>query len=134
MSAFKTFAKRLVMLFTALTLLLKRKWPWTRYKVFLDDDRMPSQIYGPGANSRWTVARTTEAAKVLLLTGKVTHISLDNDLGDGQAEGHTLLFWMIENDVWPSDFVEVHSANIARSPGMKADIERWFYTAKGKKR
>ena len=120
------------MLFMTLPLKLKRKLPWTRFKVFLDDDRMPSQIYGEGANKRWTVVRNIDDARELLLTGKVTHISLDNDLGDGFEEGHKLLSWMIENDIWPSDFVEVHSANIARAPHMKADIERWFYQAKGK--
>lgn len=80
----------------------------------------------------WTIVRNTTEARKFLLTGRVTHISLDNDLGTDQEEGHRLLYWMIENDIWPTDEIYVHSANIVRAPQMREDVERWFYIAKGK--
>lgn len=104
--------------------------PWINIKVFLDDERMPSQVYDWHDDFAWVVVRNIDAAKKLLLTRRVSHISLDNDLGDGQKEGHVLLYWMIENDIWPSEEVYVHSANIVRAPQMRADAKRWFYDRK----
>jgi hypothetical protein len=88
-------------------------------KVFLDDN---INIMPDG----WHYARTTKEVKALLLTGKVTHLSLDNDLGEDEPEGYTLVRWMIENGIWPSEDVFVHSRNVVRAKEMKEDIARYF--------
>ena len=57
-------------------------------KVFLDD-----KIKEPvGWVRTYTVEKTIEALK----TGTVTHLSLDNDLGEGLKEGHKVLEWLEE--------------------------------------
>lgn len=99
-------------------------------KVFLDDDRVPSQVYGEGADDYWVVVRTTAEVKELLQKESVTHLSLDNDLGEGVPEGHTVVTWMIEHDIWPTEECLVHSQNWIRRPNMVADIQRYFYNRK----
>lgn len=96
-------------------------------KVFLDDERMPSQVYGDGADDEWVIVRHPDEVKRLLKNEHVSHLSLDNDLGDGIPEGHTVVRWMIENNIWPTDECWVHSQNWIRRPNMIADIKRYFY-------
>ena len=96
-------------------------------KVFLDDVRFPSEVYGERADEEWTVVSTVDEVYDLLRTGKVTHLSLDNDLGTGQEEGHKVLPWMMQNDLWPSEELYVHSANPYWRGLMETDIRRYFY-------
>lgn len=95
--------------------------------VFLDDMRVPSDIYGEGADRNWILATTVEQVIEYLEQGNISMLSLDNDLGLGQKEGHEVVRWMIEHDTWPHDEVYVHSANIVRSKAMIEDVERYFY-------
>jgi hypothetical protein len=99
----------------------------TMVKIFLDDTRVPSDIFGEGADFDWILVCDTEKVKEWLLAGNVSHLSLDNDLGIGIKEGYTIVNWMIENSIWPSEEVFVHSANIIRSKQMREDINRYFY-------
>jgi len=57
---------------------------------------------------------TAEDAIELLKGGQVTHVSLDNDLGEGLAEGYTVADW-IEEQAYHNQLSRliwaVHSAN-----------------------
>lgn len=98
-------------------------------KLWLDDIR-PAP---PG----WYGVKNIREAKDALMSGQVTHASLDHDLGacdecmagrtpeqwlaehNNQAmpncthfgTGYDLVTWMEENNVWPSEAILVHSAN-----------------------
>ena len=96
-------------------------------KVFLDDERIPSDIYGDGADEEWTVVATVNEVFELLKSNNVSHLSLDNDLGLNNKEGHTVIPWMMEHSYWPSDELFVHSANPYWRKCMEQDIKRYFY-------
>lgn len=109
-------------------------------KMYLDDMRT--------CPNGFVLARTIEDAKELLSTGKVTHASLDHDLGACdpcmggktveqwlQESGHQsmpncghvgtgydLLVWMDENNHWP-EVIAVHTANPAARVRMLQFIE-----------
>lgn len=79
----------------------------------------------------WQRTFTVEATIQLLETRMVTHLSLDNDLGEGQPEGYKVLDWLEEtvyNDMhFPMPEVTVHSSNAARVEYMNRvlrNIER----------
>jgi hypothetical protein len=96
-------------------------------KVFLDDERTPSQIYGDGADNEWVTVSTVEEVFKLLKTGCVTHLSLDNDLGLDNGEGHTVIAWMIEHNHWPTEELFAHSSNPYWRKCMEEDIKRYYY-------
>lgn len=96
-------------------------------KIFLDDTRIPSDIYGEGADEEWFLTCSPETVKECLLECEVTHLSLDNDLGHGVAEGHTLIVWMAEHNLWPSQELYVHSANPYWRKNMETDIQKLYY-------
>lgn len=87
-------------------------------KVFMDDLRETPR--------EWTRTYTVEETKTLLLTRQVTHLSLDNDLGEGLEEGYKVLDWleeMVYNDTtFPIPVITVHSANATRVEYMKRTI------------
>jgi hypothetical protein len=88
-------------------------------KVFLDDERPTPE--------GWTRAYWPEEVIALLKTGKVTHLSLDHDLGDDdRGTGYDVVLW-IEEAVAMQDFVPpvmtVHSANSSARQKMQAGIE-----------
>jgi hypothetical protein len=107
-------------------------------KLYLDDLRSPP-------DDTWTVARTAEEARVILLAGPVECASLDHDLGEcpeceaarGYADpqntcphrmtGYDLVKWMAEADVWPKFKPAVHSANPPGKANMVATIERYWH-------
>jgi len=98
-------------------------------KLWLDDIRP--------APSGWHHVKNIREAKDVLITGLVTHASLDHDLGacsecmqgksveewmadhNNQAmpncthfgTGYDLVTWMEENKIWPTEYINVHSAN-----------------------
>jgi hypothetical protein len=74
-------------------------------KLWLDDVREP-----PGED--WTWVKTVPEAKEILGSQEVSEASLDHDLGEDEPEGRTLVLWMAENDVWPSQEPVVHSGNV----------------------
>jgi len=96
-------------------------------KVFLDDVRIPSQIYGASADDEWVLVNTIDEVKELLSNNVVSHLSLDNDLGENLEEGHVLIPWMMNNMLWPTEELFVHSANPYWSNLMNEDIKRYFY-------
>lgn len=100
-------------------------------RLWHDDIRTPP-------DESWTWARTNDAAKWLLQSGKVTEISMDHDLGlhdvdpaaydqpdllKGQAEetGYDLVKWMCESGHLPGT-ITIHSWN---PPGAKRMQQRF---------
>ncbi len=71
----------------------------------------------------WTRTYTVDETIKVLLTRTVTHLSLDNDLGEGQAEGYKVVDWLEEtiyNDMtFPLPEVTVHSSNASRVEYMQ---------------
>ena len=72
-----------------------------------------------GWDRTYTVAETIAALK----TRTVTHLSLDNDLGEDQPEGYKVVDWLEEtiyNDMtFPLPEVTVHSSNASRVEYMQ---------------
>lgn len=94
-------------------------------KLYLDDER-------PTPDG-WVRVWGIQQAKIILSTRKVSHLSVDNDLGnlDPKTEGFNLLNWLEEtvyNDpTFPVPVITVHSANAGRVPSMRqtaAKLER----------
>jgi len=100
-------------------------------KIYLDDMREPPV--------GWRLVRWPEEAIELLKTGKVTHISLDHDLGDDErGTGYDVLLW-IEEQTSLSGFqppvITVHSANVSARMKMERAIEsiyRIYKISKGR--
>jgi hypothetical protein len=104
-------------------------------KVWLDDMRP--------APAGWWRSKTTDNVKRWLKTGNVTHLSLDHDLGldparfqeyqlsDGSNEvdfeitAYELVLWMAEHNIWPSDYIGIHSDNAVGCENMAATIDRY---------
>lgn len=81
-----------------------------KIKVYMDDARETPE----GWHRTYTVKETI----TLLQTRTVTHLSLDNDLGENEPEGYKVLDWLEEtiyNDsTFPLPEVTVHSSNLSR--------------------
>jgi hypothetical protein len=112
-------------------------------RLYLDDVRKPPDDGG----GPWTICRTAEEARAVLLAGPVEEASLDHDLGEfddcanafpprgyqvvtntchHRMTGYDLVKWMAEHDVWPRHKPRVHSANPAGAANMRATIERYW--------
>lgn len=100
-------------------------------KVYLDDERKPP--------AGWKLVGLPNEAIELLKTGKVTHISLDHDLGEisstaysNPVTGYDVLIW-IEREVYINKFVPpriiVHTANPAAAIKMKAAVKNIYKQA-----
>ncbi|MEK6829890.1 MAG: cyclic-phosphate processing receiver domain-containing protein [Nanoarchaeota archaeon] len=93
------------------------------YKVFLDDLRVPLDIYPKTENEQWVIVRNLKEFKeVVESKGVPDYISFDNDLGASLEEGKDAVKWMVyekELDVSNMDFI-VHSANVS---GVREYIE-----------
>jgi len=95
-------------------------------KVFLDDVRQPADIY-PNETD-WVLVATAQQAIDLLMTFKVSVISLDHDLGsDENGTGYDVIKW-IEEQVFTNGFkppaFKIHSANPVGRCNMERGIER----------
>jgi len=88
-------------------------------KVYLDDERTTPEGY--------TRTYTVDETITLLETRQITHLSLDNDLGDGYTCGYAVMDWIEEavyNDpTFPIPHITIHSANPVRAASMKQTIE-----------
>jgi len=88
-------------------------------KVFLDDERPTPE--------GWTRAKTPEEAIELLKSKRVTHLSLDHDLGfSDDRTGYAVLLWIeqqvVENGFLPPH-IAIHSANAGARTRMDAAVE-----------
>jgi hypothetical protein len=113
-------------------------------KLWLDDIR-PAPV-------GWTWVKTADEAREKLQTQIVTHASLDHDLGACETcmggrtaeqwleehncmqmpncehfgTGYTLVCWMEQNDIWPTEFCTIHSRNPAGRMRMAQVISKKF--------
>ena len=82
----------------------------TGFKLYMDDARDTPE--------GWVRTYRVEETIQVLQSRMVTHLSLDNDLGEGQQEGYKVLDWLeetVHNDPsFPMPEVTVHSANPVR--------------------
>lgn len=99
----------------------QRFYPDEELRVFLDDDLVDRR-----APAGWIHLRTAREVMLLLLTGNVIALSLDNDLhGDDEfGQGYQVLDfleeeWRAGRDLWPREGVRVHSANPAARERMR---------------
>ena len=87
-------------------------------KLWLDDIREP-----PGED--WTWVKTVPEAKEILESQEVSEASLDHDLGDQEPEGRTLVLWMAEHEIWPTEEIVIHSGNVVGVEYMTGVVERY---------
>lgn len=96
------------------------------YKLFLDDIRVPTDIYPKDNNEDWIIVRNlTDFKNTIIEKGIPEFISFDNDLGDSMEEGKEAAKWLTYDmgfDISEMDF-KVHSANVG---GPRKDIESWI--------
>jgi hypothetical protein len=109
-------------------------------KIFLDDQwELPGRNPGEG----WVCVRTAKECVDLLQQnqGRVTHLSLDSDLGFEYpdvrdygdfiiGEGPDVTMWLAMNtarfvDFWPTEFITIHSRNSQGRAKMESDIRRY---------
>lgn len=88
-------------------------------KIYLDDERQTPE--------GWTRCFWPQEVIELLKNNKVSHVSLDHDLGDDQrGTGYDVLKWIEEevhtNERYFPPFMVVHSANPAAKKRMEAAI------------
>jgi hypothetical protein len=95
-------------------------------RVWLDDRRPPHP--DPG---EWVWVRTPAEAIELLMTGDVSELSLDHDLGlmegDRELTGYDVVTWMeravATQGFEPPTTIRVHSANASAALKMERGIE-----------
>lgn len=80
-------------------------------RLWLDDLRDPAE-HRPGED--WLWVKTVAEAIAVLESQPVSHLGIDNDLGEGVPEGYTLANWMGREAVWPSEEILVNTDNAAR--------------------
>ena len=87
-------------------------------RVYLDDERP--------APDGWVQVRWPDEAIRLLESGKVTHLSLDHDLGDDErGTGYDVVVWIEEATAvrqFDPPEIQVHSANSSARLKMEAGI------------
>jgi hypothetical protein len=92
-------------------------------KLYIDDLRPTPPGYD-------VTARTSSEALSVLQTyvrdGRtdLEEVSFDHDLG-GDDESRRVLMWMIENDVWPSKRIAVHSMNPVGANWLRGTARRY---------
>jgi hypothetical protein len=88
-------------------------------KVFLDDERATPE--------GWTGVKTPEEAIELLKTDRVTHLSVDHDLGlSDDRTGYTVLLWIEEQcaeNAFRPPSISIHSANAGARRKMDLAVE-----------
>lgn len=96
--------------------------------IFLDDRRPTPK----GFERTYTVPETIELIKNCQEDGtEIDMLSLDNNLGDGEAEGNTILDWLEEQFYEDDTFrlpnkIVVHSDNVAVRERMEILIEKLY--------
>lgn len=92
----------------------------TKIKLYLDDERTTPEGY--------VRCYTVDQCIAILATGIVQVVSFDNDLGEGQLEGHNALSWLEEkvftDPEFPIPIIYIHSANQGRAPAMRQVAEK----------
>lgn len=82
--------------------------------LWLDDRRDPVLHGWPDAI--W--AKNVDQAVDVLRTRNVTAASFDHDVQFDGRNGLTVVEWMRDNDVWPTEYIIVHSTNVEARKAM----------------
>ncbi len=89
------------------------------YKIWLDDERM--------APKGWVHIKTDDYAVWCMKNCKVSHISLDHDLGEDCGTGYDVICWIEEEVFMNNKFIlpeiSIHSANPVGVSKMKQVLE-----------
>ncbi len=89
-------------------------------KIFLDDIRTP-----PGKD--WELSKSAQDCVTHLNTGKVTHLSLDHDLGE-DLTGYDVLVWLeryiVDNPEFKIPAIFIHTANPVGRQKMIAALNK----------
>jgi len=119
------------------------------YRLFLDDERTPAQVYehiarDPAYLEEWVVARSVaEAIRVVEERGWPDTVSFDHDLGrkpDGtEDKGIAFARYLVErdHDNWdmPDGFTfRVHSRNPVGGPNIRGLMENWIREREDRRR
>lgn len=101
------------------------------WNLFLDDLREVSYVPSLPQNQVWTLARSTEEAKLLVsLHGMPALISFDHDLG-GEDKATIFLNWLIR-EYWTDEPIpefQVHSANPVGAANISSMMVSWHKSA-----
>jgi hypothetical protein len=97
-------------------------------RVWLDDD-----LVDRAAPKGWVHVTTAFQANVLVDTGAVVELSLDNDLGDDEryGQGKAVIDFICERqmvdgrDLWPREGLALHTANSAARQSMTLTVMRF---------
>lgn len=90
-----------------------------KMKIYLDDERATPE--------GWSRVYTVEETIAQLDTRLVSHLSLDNDLGEGNLEGWHIMDYLEEqiysDPTFPLPEVTIHSANASRVEYMQRALK-----------
>lgn len=97
-----------------------------QYNLWLDDVRYPPRQ--TATTYRWLWATSCqECIKIIEENGRPYALSLDFDLDEFddnyEYDGLDVLRWIHENDMWPTNYISVHSANVVGTMRMHSFIE-----------
>lgn len=98
-------------------------------KIFLDDERMPNQVYKKTNNDDWVIVRTVPEFKDLINSHEpeeIGFLSFDNDLGT-ELEGKDAIKWLVHEKQYDIRDIEcnVHSANTATWHFSEGLLNNW---------
>lgn len=115
-----------------------------KINLFLDDCRFPHNV--GFKDEDWVIVRSAKECFDLLKQGNVVDLSLDHDLGmeivnyptmviiggkymegynNNAPTGYDLCKRMVEQNVWPSGQIYIHSSNPVGRDNMKQLIDRY---------
>jgi hypothetical protein len=102
------------------------------YYLFLDDIRMPGDVtWVPLPSAKYVVVRNFEQfTSYIAEHGLPTHISFDNDLGEGEPEGKDCAKWLVEqllDGALAGTFTyTIHSKNTVAGPWIQRLLDNVF--------
>lgn len=91
-------------------------------KLWLDDIREPPDGWLWAKNAGQAIAIIQAFADSPL---EWEDASFDNDLGEGLPEGHTVVYYMAEHNIWPTQKPTAHSSNPPRRDHIRGMIDRY---------
>lgn len=113
-----------------------------KFFLWLDDIRDPATHIESYLEEKWFWAKTAQAAIMALRSGNVIFASLDHDLTDeqmirggylgqiyedGQKSGYDVVLWLEQHpEFWPTNGVQVHTANPAGRARMQQVIDKHY--------
>jgi len=90
-------------------------------RIYLDDERLPPD--------GWIRTKAVNSTINLLKSGRVSHLSLDHDLGTDKECGYDVLLWIEEQVFTNKDFcppanIYIHTANPSARRKMELALDK----------